>query len=82
MAASEMSPDFAKIATPSMQKQIAEQLGRLGKPKAIIYQGKDERPDATRYKYRVEFASSAMTFLMLIDKTTGLIDGIGIGPGN
>lgn len=82
MTASEVSPEFAKLATPTMKKQISGQLMRLGKPTAIIYQGKGDRPDATRYTYRVEFGSRAMKFVMLIDKKTSLIDGIGIGPGD
>jgi CubicO group peptidase (beta-lactamase class C family) len=74
------SPQFRKIATPEMQKQIAQEFAPLGAPTAVIYRGKGDTADATRYTYRVEFGARAVIFFIAIDKTTNLIDGIGIKP--
>lgn len=77
---SELSPDFQKVATLAMQKQIARGFEPLGAPTAVIYQGKDDGPSAMRYTYRVEFGDRAFTFFIEIDKASNLIDGIGIRP--
>lgn len=77
---SEISPEFQKLATPAMQKQIAAGFAPLGAPSAVIYRGKRDRSNATDYTYRVEFGTRAFTFFIAIDKTTNLIDGIGIQP--
>lgn len=77
---SEFSPQFQKIATPATQKQIAEQLAPLGARTAVIYRGKADDANATRYTYRVEFGQRALLVIIAIDKTTNLVDGIGIRP--
>jgi len=39
-----------------------------------------DRPGATRYTYRAQFARRAVTFVIIINKTTHLLDAMGIRP--
>ena len=78
--AGEMSPQFQKIATPEMQRDIAQHLAQLGPPKAVVFMGKGDRPGATRYTYRTQFGSRAITFVLVINKRTHLLDTMGIRP--
>ena len=80
VATSEMAPGFAKIATPQMQAMIARRLAALGPMTTVIFKGKDVRPDATTYSYRLLFGSRPVMVRVTIDKATGILDGIGIGP--
>lgn len=78
--ASETSPQFQQIATPEVQKHIAEQLAPLGAPKTVVFTGKGDRPEATRYTYDVHFANRSMTLVFVINKRTGILDTMGIRP--
>ncbi|MDP9024743.1 MAG: hypothetical protein M3N13_05150, partial [Candidatus Eremiobacteraeota bacterium] len=69
-----------KIATPEVQQHIAQQFRPLGAPKAVIFTGKGNRPGATRYSYRAQFARRAITFVVIINNTTHLLDAMGIRP--
>jgi hypothetical protein len=75
-----MSPEFQKIATPQMQQMIAKELAPRGAPTAVIYTGKGDRPDATRYTYRALRTRGKITFIIILDKKTKLLDGMGIRP--
>jgi D-alanyl-D-alanine carboxypeptidase len=79
LQSSELTPAFAKVATPETQKQIAQMFVKLGRPTAVIFKGKDERGNATIYRYRVEFATTAMTFNIGFDNKSNLVDGLGLG---
>jgi D-alanyl-D-alanine carboxypeptidase len=74
----ELAPHFAKMVTPEMQKQIAQQFVPLGKPTAVIFKGKDVAGDDTTYHYRVEFKTTAVQFEIRINNKTNLVDGIGL----
>ena len=76
--ASEMSPQFQNIALPEVQKQIARRFARLGQPKAVTFVSKSPRTGAMRYTYRVEFTGQAVTFIIVIDNKTKLLDAMGI----
>ena len=78
LQSSELTPSFAKIATPETQKQIAQLFAPLGKPTAVIFKGKDESDRHVIYHYRVEFASTVVSFDIGFDKTTHLVDGVGL----
>jgi hypothetical protein len=79
LPASELSPQFQKLATPEVQRHIAQRLAPLGLPKAVTFIGKGRRPGATRYTYRARFANEAMTFVIVIDDRTHLVDALGFG---
>ncbi|HEV3153233.1 MAG TPA: serine hydrolase domain-containing protein [Candidatus Baltobacteraceae bacterium] len=75
---SELDSNFAKMATPQTQKQIAAQLAPLGAAKTIIFKGKRIDDRGTAYIYRVEFVNGTATFMTMFDKASGLVGGIGI----
>lgn len=81
MPKSEMSPAFAKLATPHMQKAIANMLASYGKPTAVIFKGKRAAPHANVYSYRVEFGTRAMNFSFVIDDKNAIVDGIEFDTG-
>lgn len=72
----DITPSFAKVATPSALKRMAAQFAPLGPPAAVIYKGKSETPRDVVYRYRVAFRSNAITFAISIDKKTKRVDGI------
>jgi|GEM_PF-3850142 hypothetical protein len=74
----ELAREFAFYPRHAMAiQQYESKLGDFARPAAPIR----ESWAVTRYPYRVEFGEySALTFLITIDKTTNLIDGIGITP--
>jgi D-alanyl-D-alanine carboxypeptidase len=78
LQSSELTPGFAKAATPETQKQIAQMFVSLGRPTAVIFKGKDERGDVTIYHYRVEFATTSLTFTIAFDNKTQLVAGLGL----
>ncbi len=77
---SELAPDFAKMVSTEGQKQMAALFQPYGKPTAVIFKGKHETPDADIYHYRVEFATTALTFAVGFDKKTGLVRGLSLNP--
>jgi len=74
----EMSPQFQKMATPDVQQHIAQQLAPLGTPKALVFVSKGDRPGATRYTYRIQFATKAMTVMVVLDNRTKILNTMGI----
>lgn len=79
IAASEMTADFAKMATPETQKRIAASFEPFGAPTSVIYKGKRAAPGGiTYYEYRVNFASRSATFVIGFDPKTNLLAGVGI----
>jgi D-alanyl-D-alanine carboxypeptidase len=80
LQANELDPEFAKVATPEGQKQIAAMFQPLGKPTAVIFKGKRETPDGAVYRYRVDFASTAMTLSIFLDKKTNRVGGLSVNP--
>ncbi len=82
MPPSEMSPAFAKVATPQMQKQIAQHFAPLGPVRSVIFRGKTTRGDVVMYRYRVEFAKGAVRFVLGYNPKTKVVDGIGLAPAD
>lgn len=80
MPESEMSAEFAHVATPQTQHRFATMFAPFGKPTAVIFRGTRRRGDATMYSYRVEFAKHAIMFLIAYNWKTKLVDGIGLQP--
>ena len=74
----ELTPDFAKVATPATQQQIAKLFAPLGKPTAVIFKGTSKVPDATIYHYRVEFPTTTVNFDIGFDTKTHLVAGLGL----
>lgn len=77
---SEMSPEFAHVATPAMQKHIAKAFAKLGDPTSVIFRGKQTHGDDVMYRYRVEFAKGAIIFVVVYNPKTKIVDGIGLRP--
>lgn len=69
---------FRSIASPQMQRQIADSLKPLGAQQKLIYRGKSERDGMVLYNYHVVFEHGARDFMIGIEKSTSLIGGIGI----
>ncbi len=80
MPASEMSAQFASIATRDTQQRFAAMFAPFGKPTAVIFRGKRLKGEDTAYSYRVEFAKNAIMFVVVYNPKTKLVDGIGLQP--
>ncbi len=72
-------PDFANMVMRS-QKQLAAQFAPLGKPTATIFKRETTSPEDASYFYRVEFAADEIEFIVIIDKKTNLVSGLGFRP--
>jgi hypothetical protein len=80
LPASELSPAMQHVLSPDRQKASAAHFETFGPPIAVIFKGSQENANGTTYVYRIQFAHADETFVVVIDKTTGVVDGMTIRP--
>jgi D-alanyl-D-alanine carboxypeptidase len=81
LPASELSPAMQQVLSPDRQKASAAHFETFGPPIAVIFKGSQENTNGTTtYVYRVQFAHADETFVVVIDKKTGTVDGMTIRP--